>query len=413
MPAKTDLPSRRRERSRGQSLAELALILPVILLIALIALDFGRIYLGFVNLQQMTRIAADFAATNATAWSTPGDAADQARYQEKIRNDARFINCTLPVDGGGATDVPDPMFPSGFDLGDPVTVSITCSFDVITPVISQVLGGQVLVGSSTTYPVKEGAVASVPGGGGGVVPAPSADFIATPTSGYGPLEVTFIDVSLGSPTSWIWNFGNGANAFTRGPHTQTYDCAGNPGDTCSYTAQVQVSNTCCSDSASTTITVTVPPAAGPIAEFSADPMVGEEPLAVDFTFDDVRGGTVTYSSFSWDFGDGSTSSAQDPSHTYASPGTYDVTLTVTDDVGAADTQLKQGFIHVLPEICTVPDFAGIRRNSAQGVWAAAGFSTTVSFMAGNGNYIIQAQSLLGGTIDPQPLGCDSQITVGP
>jgi len=85
-----------RSRSRGQSLVELALTLPVVLLLLLIAIDFGRVYLGWVNLQQMARIAANFAADHATAWDTPGDATVRARYQSIVRNDARLINCTLP-----------------------------------------------------------------------------------------------------------------------------------------------------------------------------------------------------------------------------------------------------------------------------------------------------------------------------
>src|SRR6185503_5113295 len=51
-----------RSRARGQSLVEFALILPILLLLALIAVDFGRIYLGWINLQNEARIAADFGA---------------------------------------------------------------------------------------------------------------------------------------------------------------------------------------------------------------------------------------------------------------------------------------------------------------------------------------------------------------
>src|SRR6476659_5639717 len=57
-----------REKSLGQSLVEFALVLPVMLLLMLTALDFGRVYLGYINLQNMARIAANFAADNPSAW---------------------------------------------------------------------------------------------------------------------------------------------------------------------------------------------------------------------------------------------------------------------------------------------------------------------------------------------------------
>ena len=44
--------------------------LPVLLFLTLIALDFGRVYLGYINLQNMARIAANYAANNPDAWGS-------------------------------------------------------------------------------------------------------------------------------------------------------------------------------------------------------------------------------------------------------------------------------------------------------------------------------------------------------
>ena len=77
------------------------------------------------------------------------------------------------------------------------------------------------------------------------------------------------------------------------------------------------------------------------ADFSATPLSGKMPLEVAFT--DSSSGTVT--GWSWDFGDGSTSTEQNPTHTYARPGKYSVSLTVTGNSGSA-VEIKTDYITV-------------------------------------------------------------------
>ncbi|BCJ47403.1 glycosyl hydrolase [Actinoplanes ianthinogenes] len=72
----------------------------------------------------------------------------------------------------------------------------------------------------------------------------------------------------------------------------------------------------------------------PTAVASADKTSGQAPLTVNFSSagsSDPEGGALSYA---WKFGDGATSTAANPAHTYASNGTYNVTLTVTDPQGA-------------------------------------------------------------------------------
>jgi PKD repeat protein len=83
------------------------------------------------------------------------------------------------------------------------------------------------------------------------------------------------------------------------------------------------------------------------ADFTATPRTGLAPASVDFT-DKTTGGTAPYT-HEWDFGDGETSTAENPSHTYAAVGIYTVTLAVTDDVGATDSETKQDYITVTTE----------------------------------------------------------------
>ncbi len=79
---------------------EFALALPVILVLTVIALDFGRIYLGYINLQNMARIAANYAANNPEAWGPSPDAEIVTRYENQILGDAAATNCSLPRSGG-------------------------------------------------------------------------------------------------------------------------------------------------------------------------------------------------------------------------------------------------------------------------------------------------------------------------
>ena len=82
-------------RQRGQGLVEFTLITPLILLLTLIAVDFGRVYLGYINLQNMARVAANFAANNPEAWAD-NDTEVKERYQNQIAADAEATNCSSP-----------------------------------------------------------------------------------------------------------------------------------------------------------------------------------------------------------------------------------------------------------------------------------------------------------------------------
>jgi PKD repeat protein len=79
----------------------------------------------------------------------------------------------------------------------------------------------------------------------------------------------------------------------------------------------------------------------PVANFTANPTSGDTPLTVKFT--DQSTGDIT--TRSWSFGDGAKSIVQNPSHTYARPGTYTVSLTVVGP-GGSDTETKSGYIVV-------------------------------------------------------------------
>ena len=80
----------------------------------------------------------------------------------------------------------------------------------------------------------------------------------------------------------------------------------------------------------------------PVANFTADTVKGMAPLSVNFS--DQSTGSIT--SWAWNFGDGGSSTEQDPNYTYSSSGTYAVSLTV-EGPGGSDTETKTDYITVL------------------------------------------------------------------
>lgn len=80
----------------------------------------------------------------------------------------------------------------------------------------------------------------------------------------------------------------------------------------------------------------------PVPTFSATPTTGSAPLSVSFS-GSATSGTVT--GYSWKFGDGTTSTQQNPIHAYASPGNYTVSLTVTGP-GGSNTVTRSNLVSV-------------------------------------------------------------------
>jgi parallel beta-helix repeat protein len=95
----------------------------------------------------------------------------------------------------------------------------------------------------------------------------------------------------------------------------------------------------------------------PSASFTWLPLLPNSTQSTQFTDTSVDpDGTIA--SWDWDFGDTGTSTAEDPIHVYAAPGWYNVTLNVTDDLGATDSASNSFFVHEPgPMTIWVPDNA--------------------------------------------------------
>ncbi|MEO2149217.1 MAG: PKD domain-containing protein, partial [bacterium] len=175
------------------------------------------------------------------------------------------------------------------------------------------------------------------GGGGGsssAVIAPEAAFVATPTSGVYDLVVTFSENNIGEIESRLWDFGDGSTSTEQDP-THTFTSPGTfsvsltvtgPGGTDTFTCDscIEVQE--------------LPPTAG----FDVTPTSGTYDLLVSFT--DASTGVIT--SKLWDFGDGTTSEEENPSHLYSEAGIFSVSLMVTGP-GGGDTMVCDSCITVL------------------------------------------------------------------
>ncbi|GGW32916.1 PKD domain-containing protein [Arenibacter certesii] len=163
----------------------------------------------------------------------------------------------------------------------------------------------------------------------------------------------------GRIASYSWDFGDGNTSTEQNP-SHTYSVGG------SYIISLTLTD---DDGATSTksISVTaVDPTINqpPIVVASASPTIGAAPLLVNFSSsgsNDADGAIVSYE---WNFGDGNTSSLLYPSNTYNTPGSYNVSLTLTDDDNA--TSIKNISITVLDPIANQAPIAVARATPAIG-----------------------------------------------
>ena len=281
----------RLHRTRGQSLVEFALVLPLLMIVLLFAIDFGRAFYSWVILQNASRLGANYASLNPELWET-NPTVVPTEYSNLISKDWGAIDCdppTAPVftdspaDTSSGGQTPD----TSFDVGDSVRVTLTCPFRPLTPIISGILGNSIQLVATSEFRIRTGDIAGITNAT--QIPKPST---TTP-----------------SPS---------ASASSSTPPSAT------------------------------------PPPCGVTAQFTGVPPLSGAggSLTVQFTDQSTATAGCTIVSWAWDFGDGQSSTQQSPSHlfTKTSPGNgaqkFDVRLTVTLATGGSDDEFKNNYISV-------------------------------------------------------------------
>jgi Flp pilus assembly protein TadG len=332
-----------RRTPRGQALVEMALILPLLMLLLLMAIDFGRVFFSYIQITNAAREAAAYAALSPT--DTAGILA--AAMKE---TDAQSQNGESAI----TIDAPTCMAPSGTVIactaaknnstgqGNTISVTVRERFSFLTPLIDNFWQNSFQMGASATATVF-GFVASGPGAPPSCSTPPTASFAIVADS----TLTIYADPSASAPVSpdpcaisgYNWDWGDGSTEVgTATGVFHTYATSG------SRTVTLQVTNQAGTSTATRSITV---PAAPP-------PPVCAKPTAT-FTWTS-SGKTRTYHDTStvadpvncpitdwlWTFTDlGTQTNVQNPPpQTYANNSAHPVTLKVTNAGGSTSITLN-------------------------------------------------------------------------
>lgn len=343
-----------RPRSRGQALVEFAIVVPVMLFVLLIAIDFGRLLASYVQITNAARESAAYGAGNPT--DVAGIAA-HAGYEKNSQGQQGEGALTIDAAcrNSAGQSLACALAPGGGGTGNTITVTASEPFTFLTPLIGDLFGGHVTLGYSATAAVLNLA----PSGGSGEVctQAPTAAFTVVVN-----LKTVTLDASSSTPVSGIcfpgynWDMGDGSGPFPPGDNRKvTYSYAGSG----TYKVWLTVTNQAGDaktwqdvtiDSIpdpSATLPPTLPPTQAPTstpAPTAAPPVCSMTPSFVyqfngngngkkahQMTFQGSSSGQPAPSSWTWSFGgpgSADNGSLSDPAFDYDSSGTYTVTLTL-------------------------------------------------------------------------------------
>lgn len=359
-------------------MVEFALILPVLVILLVLAIDFGRVFFQWVGVSNASRIAANYAARNPDAWDVTPDPAAQAEYRTLVARDLNPLNCqamnNTEVD---ASDIPNPTF-TGFEIGDQTTARLQCRFRVLTPVAALFVGGPTFtVTAESTFTVNGGRIEGIPVG---VVPSAPATVPCAQVTVPNLVDRTVEDAEA----LWTSRF---TGSFTAPPGalpdelvvTQTTTPASSPGD-------------CVADSMSVEVTV------GTATTCSA----GEAnvPNLVDLTVGDARD--------EWD--------AAGFTGAFLASGADDEVVT-SQSVSSGDGPGQCAPISALVTVgsdpvtdyCVARQLTGMTRAQAQAAYLGAEFTGTFK-STGPGSGVVTGQKLVGGQTYPCASDEDVKLT---
>lgn len=225
----------------------------------------------------------------------------------------------LPFAGSGGSINPSSQVnvaSGGFQV---FTISPSAGYVVSDVVVNSVSKGPVISYNLTNVTANSTISATF------ILAPPLANFTASPTSGVVPLTVQFTDITTGNPNQWNWDFGDNdtTNAWVQNPK-HTYHEAG------IFNVNLTVTNSTMGRSNSTTKMRFINAILCPIPIINVNSTSGNIPLTIAFNGSTFRS---SVDSWLWNFGDGYTSTLQNPIHTYSAMGNYTIRLTANNSGG--------------------------------------------------------------------------------
>lgn len=361
--------------SRGQALVEFALILPILVLLLVIALDFGRIFFGWVSVTNAARVGANYAGSNPNLLTKP---AQRDEFEQLVANSV--VGCNLDP-----ADLNDPAYDPVFTdvdgdgksngWGDTATVTLSCEFDLMTPLAGAIVGDPVPMNAEAVFPIRFGSFAGPGGGGGGGNPPCTLAVIPD-----------LINRSVAEARQkWIDN-GFDPARFGASPNIDDYLVNAQV-----FTPSASVND--CADPSGQNVFVTAVPPPPCAPGFAQVPDLIGDLVADARTEWTAAGFTGQFNPTSADNSKTVLTQSTNPATSPPIGGCAPVTATVTITYGDPP-----------PAPCDVPNMIGSTLAQAQALWTGAGFTTTLTSQGPNGGSVNQQTPTHPGTVSCDIVG---------